>query len=422
MPQKKETSRQTDALLRDDEMSPLFQAVKDATEEAVVNSILQATTTVGFRGRTVEAVDPQRVRQVLRKYGRVDEQPDDGLGHMSNPRIYHGLSDSLERRLNTFELRLPDLMQEHHVPGVSLALIEGNRLAWSRGYGMGCADCQTPMQPDTVMEACSMSKPFFAYCFLKLVEQGQFELDRPLVEYLGQDYLVDVPEHRSITARMVLSHTSGLPNWRPGGWRAGGPMSLAFKPGAAFRYSGEGFLMLQRAVEAVMRTELDAFSRRRLIDPLGLARTRFVWDESLVGKAACGHDGQGNEKSGRNYYDRANAAFTLYTTAEDYARFIVEVMQPGRTADHSLSRAVLDQMFTPHSRREEQDADWGLGWGMRSVDGQRLIYHGGSNGSGFRCYSEFQPDLGRGLVLMTNAVGGKKLWNQAIDQWHKSDP
>ena len=181
--------------------------------------------------------------------------------------------------------------------------------------------------------------------------------------------------------------------------------------------------MLQRAVEKELATDLDAFSRERLIEPLKLQNTRFVWNDRFVVRSSCGHDGNGRVKARRCYYVRANAAFTLYTSAEDYARFLVEMLKEDRNASHSLSANMLAQMITPVSHRKEQEADWGLGWGLRMLDGRcRAVFHSGSNSTGFRCYSEFFPDIGDGLVIMTNSVGGKELWKTVVDQWHARQP
>ena len=86
---------------------------------------------------------------------------------------------------------------------------------------------------------------------------------------------------------------------------------------------------------------------------------------------------------------------------------------------------MVDQMLTPNSHREEQNADWGLGWGLRNAtpngDQPKLLYHNGSNGTGFRCHSEFQPERGTGLVIMTNAIGGKELYTALVEQWHAAE-
>ena len=133
-------------------------------------------------------------------------------------------TDAIPARLDEL---VPKLMDEFHVPGVSIVGIEDRRIAWERQYGVRKAGAAEKVDRDTVFEACSMSKPPLAYLVLKLVERGEFELDRTLVEYLDKPYLKDEPLHRRITARMVLTHTSGFPNWRDGGWRKGGPLPLS---------------------------------------------------------------------------------------------------------------------------------------------------------------------------------------------------
>ncbi|WP_425397066.1 serine hydrolase domain-containing protein [Aeoliella sp.] len=330
------------------------------------------------------------------------------------------LSPEFAEKIETLDERIPQWMEQHQVLGVSVSMIDDGQLVWSRGYGVRCAGTSHPVDPDTVMEACSMSKPFFAYMLLKLVEQGEFDLSQPLIDYLGEDYLDKEPRQHAITGQMALSHTTGLPNWREGGWQSGGPMTLQFDPGTQFCYSGEGFLMLQRAVEKVTGKGLDEFSRERLIKPLELHHTRFVWDDRFLVNASCGHDGEGRVKSIRKYYHKANAAYSLYTTTEDYARFLVEILKEDRTAPHSISAEMRSRMLTPISEREDQQAEWGLGWGLRKLDPHRQVYHSGSNGTGFRCYSEFFPETGDGLVIMTNSATGRQLWEAAVDQWHSS--
>ena len=331
-----------------------------------------------------------------------------------NPR---GLA-SVESRVRQLQLRLPHLMRTHRVPGVAVAVVSQRELVWARGFGVRRRGGKKGVDPDTVMEACSMSKPFFGYLVLKLVERRQFDIDRQLVKYLGGDYVPNDPRGRAITGRMALTHTTGLPNWRSGGWRSNSPLSLAFEPGAGFRYSGEGYLMLQRAVEMALDSDLDTLANKRLIKPLGMVNTRYVWDPHMAENAAAGHDADGEEKTKRRHFDRANAAFTLYTSAEDYARFLVEILREDRDGEHSISAATRREMLTPVAHRDEQDADWGLGWGLSRFQGRRRVYHGGANGTGFRCLSEFFPESGDGLVIMTNAIGGKALCAELVESWH----
>ena len=321
---------------------------------------------------------------------------------------------------------VPELMASLHVPGVSIAGIEDRRIAWDRQYGARRAGGTEKVDRDTVFEACSMSKTPLAYLVLKLVERGKLDLDEPLVNYLDAPYLADEPLHKRITARMVVSHASGFPTWRKGGWRSGGPLPVLFEPGTRFGYSGEGFLYLQRVVEHVTGTPFEEYVETELFQPLGITISSYVWQDRFERLAAAGHDANGDVKPDRPLYRQANAGYSLYCTPCEYATFLVEIIKPDRSAGHSLSAASIDAMLTrtteatgrkPIVRAGETSDDpvyWGLGWPINKTGRGDRVYHSGSNGTGFRCYSEFDRDRGTGIVIMTNAVGGDKLWQRVM--------
>jgi CubicO group peptidase (beta-lactamase class C family) len=279
---------------------------------------------------------------------------------------------------------------------------------------------------DTVFEACSMSKLPLAYTALKLVERGRLQLDTPLAEYLDRPYLADEPLHKKITMRMVLSHTSGFPNWRDGGWKSGGPLPVLFEPGTRFGYSGEGFLFLQRVIEHVTETPLEDYLQQELFQPLGIGISSYVWQGRYDRLAAAGHDAEGRVKPNRSLYRQANAGYSLYCTPHEYAKFLVEMLKEDRSADHSLSAASIGMMLTrqveatgrePIKRAGEPASEtvhWGLGWAIDKTAGGDRIFHSGSNGTGFRCYCEFDRQRGWGIVIMTNAINGRQLWEQTI--------
>src|SRR6185295_2724162 len=99
-----------------------------------------------------------------------------------------------------------------------------------------------PVDPRTIFEAASISKPIVALGALDLVRRGALSLDTPLDAYLPEPYLPVDRRASTITARMVLGHTTGFPNWRP----RGEPLALLRDPGTRFGYSGEGYVYLQR--------------------------------------------------------------------------------------------------------------------------------------------------------------------------------
>ncbi len=170
----------------------------------------------------------------------------------------------------TLAATLEELMQEARVPGATFPLIKGGELAAERGLGAAAGVAVTP---DTVFEAASLSKPVAAYLVLKMAERGEIDLDRPLAELLPHPDLDD-PRRDQLTARQVLSHTTGLPNWRPGRWTDDpGPLSIGFGPGSRFSYSGEGFEYLQAVVEQLSGVSLEELAAREIFSPLGMSHS-----------------------------------------------------------------------------------------------------------------------------------------------------
>ncbi len=327
----------------------------------------------------------------------------------------------------TIDTLTPGLMKETGVPGVAIALIKDRTLVWSRQYGLASVKTGERVTDETMFEACSMTKPVFGYLAMKLVESGKLELDRPLIEYLEPSSLRGQPGHERITARMVLAHTTGLPNWRKGEEERDGPLPVTFPPGSKFGYSGEGIYYLQRVVEKITGEPLDVYARQTLLDPMGLAHTSFAWREELDGMIAGGHTAEGKFLE-KTRYTHPNAAYTLYTSADDYARFLIEIIKPDRTAPYSLRQSTVDTMLARQvavtsrepierpGRARGTAVYWGLGWSMNATAQGYIFHHSGANRSGFRCFSQFNPTTGSGIVIMTNGMGGGDLWTRLISR------
>ena len=130
---------------------------------------------------------------------------------------------------------------KHRVPGASLAVVRDARVIWSRGFGFQDQASRTPVTGASIFEAASMSKPVFAYAVMKLHERGVIHLDTPLSTYTPAPFLQGDPRLHLITARHVLSHTTGFPDIRS---RAN-PLQIQFQPGEKWQYSGEGYAYLQ---------------------------------------------------------------------------------------------------------------------------------------------------------------------------------
>ena len=255
-------------------------------------------------------------------------------------------AEDTEQLIGLLEARIPELMETEHVPGLSMVLIRDGRIAWKGVFGVRAAGKPEKVDERTVFEAASMSKPLFSYAVLKLVEQGKFDIDRPLDSYLSEPYLPDQPLAKKITARMVMLHRTGLPNWREGGWRKGGSLPVLHEPDTRFTYSGEGYLYLQTVIECLAGQSVDDWMDKSLLRPLNMADSSYVWRESFEDNFAGGHDKQGNLKRSRRFYKQGNAAFSLYTTPTDYAHFLIEIMKSNRSARHSLKSQTIKRMTT----------------------------------------------------------------------------
>lgn len=309
--------------------------------------------------------------------------------------------------------------EKHAVPGISIALVRDAAVEWTQGFGVLDREWNTPVGEDSVFEAASMSKPVFAYAVMKMRERGLIDLDKPLRGYLRQPF---VPEDRGITARQVLSHTSGLPDMRS----RTRPLRVEFPPGEKWQYSGEGYAYLQAVVtelagharagncgtyELDMRvcgTNFDGFMRTEVLGPLGMTSSGYLWHSGLAGRLARGHDEAGRPMAVRKYTAadaaRYGAMGGLLTTAGDYARFLVAVM--------AGKAAWIPEMLRPQVHVEDgpgYSVSWGLGWKVTRTDKFGVVVSHGGDQAGFHCHAEMVPERKTGFVLLTNGENGWKL-------------
>jgi CubicO group peptidase (beta-lactamase class C family) len=402
-------------------VAPLISALGDSSDEVRWG----ATTALGNIGAHARSAAPALLHALSDRDQDVRSGASLALDLIDPPAV--DAQTGWRSVVATIDTLVPALMKETHVPGVSIALIQGHARVWSGQFGSANMKSGAPVTEETLFEACSMTKPMFAYVAMKLAEQGPLDLDRPLVSYLEPASLRGQPDHGRMTARMMLSHTSGLPNWRKGDEERDGPLPVTFTPGSRFSYSGEGFYYLQQVVEQITGEPFELYARKTLLDPLGLAHTSFVWTERLDAHIAAGHDDRGAFLE-KTRYVHANAAYTLYTSPDDYATFLIAIMAPDTAAQYSLRQGSIANMLAhqvavpsrePIERPGKAKASavyWGLGWGINATGRGDIVYHSGANRSGFRCYSQFNPSTGSGIVIMTNGLGGSDLWTRLISR------
>ena len=293
-------------------------------------------------------------------------------------------------------------MRKGNIPGLSIAVIRDGRILWEGEFGQrnaienGVTD--GPVLRDTLFSAASLSKPIFAYIVLRLVDRGVIDLDRPLYTYgFAYDRIDKDPRSKLITARMVLDHTTGLPNW------GGTPLEFLFTPGEKFSYSGEGYLYLQKVVEHVTGKSLEELAHQEVFVPLKMEHSTFQWRSILANELVIGKL-ETDEPITWSSPDQ-NAASTLLTTAYDYATFMVALMN-----GVGLKQATFQQMWTPQVPVPEKGpgVSFGLGWGLEQIGTTRYIYHGGNNVA-FKAAAIACPQKREGLVYLANSEDGQTI-------------
>ena len=293
------------------------------------------------------------------------------------------------------------LLADCETPGAAIGVVNGTErmivAAGDRGDDRG------RVEDDTIFAAASLTKPVFAAGVMALVDDGVLELDRPLSEYVADPYLSDDARAASITARMVLSHTTGLPNWREGSDDRVHPpeatLCLRWKPGTRWGYSGEGFSYLQHVIERTCAAPINQCFADLVFGPLGMNDSTFVPPASDDPRLAIGHTHDGKARTLFHPPAAKAAAGGLFTTAPDYLRFV----------DHCLVNE--ERMFVPQVQIDDALA-WALGWGIE-IGTDNAVWQWG-NDPGYKNFVIVQPARRRGVVVFTNGDRGAEVYAPVV--------
>jgi CubicO group peptidase (beta-lactamase class C family) len=322
------------------------------------------------------------------------------------------------------------VMDAGKVTGVGVTIFNDKKVVYSKAFGLRDEEKHLSLTADSVMIAASLTKSIFAYMVMQLVEERAIDLDKPVYEYLPKplpEYpryadLAEDPRWKKITLRMLLSHTSGFPNWRA---YTDGKLSIHFEPGARFAYSGEGIQLAQTVVEIVTKRPLTQLMRERVFERLGMTRTSMIWNSRFEDNFANGYDEAGRSL-GPQRRSRADAAGSLLTTLHDYGLFLQAVAQ-----GQGLDRETRELMFTPQivisSRHQFPTLDtatsdqnkaiqlsYGLGWGLYTTPYGPAFFKEGHD-DGWRHYVVYFDKVGTGMLIMTNSSNGEGIYQELLE-------
>jgi CubicO group peptidase (beta-lactamase class C family) len=322
------------------------------------------------------------------------------------------------------------LMQAAHVTGSGIAIFDGGRISYLKAYGLRDAEKGLPLTPDSVMTSASLSKAAFATVVMCLVQDGVLDLDKPIYQYLPKP-LPEYPRYadlqgddryKKLTLRILLSHTSGFPNWRA--FEDDRKLKIHFEPGTRYAYSGEGIDLAQLVVETVMAKSLTVLMQENLYRPLPMNRTSMVWESRFESDFANGYDEYGRSL-GPERRSIPDAAGSMQTTLRDYATFLSALMQQkilntrtfGTMQNAQISIRSAHQF--PSLASETTTANdkirlrYGLGWGLYSSPYGKALFKEG-HAEGWRHLALFFRN-GSGILIMTNSSNGEGIFKPLID-------
>jgi CubicO group peptidase (beta-lactamase class C family) len=341
-------------------------------------------------------------------------------------RIEHGLLPAAIIRGQPIPaMTLADRMKYYCVPGVSIAFLDHSKIAWARGYGLAEVATKKAVTPETLFQAASTSKSVAALAALRLVQRGTLDLDqdvnRKLIAWKVPDN--QFTQNQKVTLRRLLSHTAGLTVGGFAGYLSGESLPTPAQvlngqkpanneavrvdrePGKQFLYSGGGYVVVQQLLMDVTGKPFPELVHDLVFKPLGMNQSTFEQPlpTSLWSNAARPYAGNGEPVQGGWRINPEMAPAGLWTTPSDLARFSIEIAKAYAGQSKLISSALAHEMLAYQS---EQIYGFGVALGQRGHAVR--FWHSGAN-SGYKCLFETYPELGQGLVIMTNGDGGLRL-------------
>ena len=313
-------------------------------------------------------------------------------------------SKAIENTLQLSDATLEEWIKSKNIPTFGLGLIKNGKLKSIKVIGDITQGESAPY--NTIFNVASLTKPVTAMIALRLASLGKWDLDAPLYTHWIDPDLKDDERHKLITTRLILSHQTGLPNWR-----RDKQLAFSFTPGTGYQYSGEGFEYLREALEKKFNTSLDALASEYIFHPLSMHDSQYIWHDNMdEQRVALGFS---DSKNAYDTYKRkkANAADDLLTTVEDYGNFLVASMH-----GTGLSDAVFNDMQSKQVA-SKKGKHFSLGFERYDFkDGNFALSHGGSD-NGVKTISFIFPKTQQGILIITNIDDGYKVYKELLREY-----
>ena len=184
----------------------------------------------------------------------------------------------MDKRIQRVFAETPSLLEAAVVPGLTVALLEEGKTRDVFCFGTTTPQGSVPITEKAIFKSASLTKQAFLYAVLRTIEAGILDIDQPLAQYLDKPYEADDSDIARITARHVLTHTTGWRNWPP----ADGELITRIAPlGERWTYSGQAFLYLQAVLESLWGEPAAEYLQRSVLDPLDMPQSSFLVERGV---------------------------------------------------------------------------------------------------------------------------------------------
>ncbi len=308
---------------------------------------------------------------------------------------------------NLFDFYIRTLMKIAHKPSISACIIDNNSIAWSKSYGYYDLENQKPATEDTLYLQASVSKTVTATALMQLYEQGLFDLDDDISDYLP--FELRNPNHpdKPITIKMMLSHRSSLADdnlyWLCLSYLPGDPEVPSYpdpwlkeyltpngsayssttwsyaEPGVEYYYANVGYSLIGYLVEILSNQTFNEYCKEHIFTPLQMYNSSFRLRDHNESNIAIPYEHKNGRYFAHPHYgiDVLHPAITLRTSVQEFSHFLIAFMNGGRWNNVTiLNESTVELMHTEHFSPEDKN-NYGLGWTIRDKDSGREIGHSG---------------------------------------------
>jgi CubicO group peptidase (beta-lactamase class C family) len=315
-------------------------------------------------------------------------------------------------------------MKKNQVIGVSIAIVDNQRIVWAQGFGYADVKNNVPATSETVYRIGSISKLFTVMATMQLAEQGKVDIDKPLKKYLPQFSVKSrFPDSGPITLRTIMTHHSGLPSDMPkGALTSESPSTLlyrlkdeyvAYPPNYVLAYSNVAMALLGLMVEQVSDTEFCEYLNQFVFASIGMPHSSFKLTPEIKSLLSKGYK---NGKETKQIPLRDVAAGSMYSNVLDLSRFIQMLFAKGQVDNRQiLQPATIDEMLRPQNEAVTLDFEqriglgWSLDYGVKTKE--KIAGHMGAMPL-FRTELAILPEKKIGVVVLTNSAEGGRIYGK----------